>query len=940
VKQLGFFFIFFCWCTDAFCQSGKITGQVQDGETRTPLELATVSVLGPDSTVITYQLSDKSGRFTLQKLPLKKKLFVNVTYTGYAGFQTEVVLSAGKIDTLAVLLALNVSDTTAVVITTTVPVRMNGDTLEINPTAFKLNANAVAEELLNQVPGITIWSDGSITVNGKKVQNLLVDGKPFLGSNDPRIATQNLPKTAIDKIQLYQEYDRTQLGRDAQPQDSLLTMNIKLKEASKKGYFGKAGAGYGTTKRFESDLSFQVYNKTTSVGIGGGINNINKNIGNIQEMFQNNTYRNFNPNLYNVGRFGLGGINRNHSLGSVFTQNFIESTNSRQNNRLTVNYNTSGTDAFITDLTLQNRATVNNPQNIREEGVQNNRNFRHDLGVNYIRTYSYNDNLNLNGAVNTSNDRGQSSRFSEVRDTANDLQSTNRITSVQNRRSEGASININFAKNDPEDPLKNFNLQASGRTNHNSSEREVKSIFLSYTDISRNALLNRRYTSNNHTLNVSGTLDYNGFKRMLLGRYNLFGISLGFTQTLNYSRSADSTTVSDYDSSSKRYTLNGNLSNQNQRNVLEYIPSLSLSKVFFKWNGTSSRSFNVQVRLMEEFKNDKNESSIVKRNLNRSFQFFRYEGNLSYNQDKRDRYRYYLSLNYSKNFEYASIDQLYTIIDDINAYDIRIGNPSLKNRVNHRINANMNFNTQKPKSPYSFNSSINGGFTRSINAFTDSVINDRSGKRLTYSINADESSNLYFNYNLNVSRRFSKSQLQLIYNAQFSAGRFPNYIDRAYNVSETNSASNNISLQFSLRSILVLNLDQAFQYNKTKQTAIGLNAFTNRSKTTRLGAVLNFPPNFSFSSTLDRIQNSSLNRPTILLHAFATYRMMKQQGELKFSAMDILKQYQNITNSVYSYGTTTRITNGLQQFFLLTLSYYPRNFGKTEVKKQTQNVSY
>ena len=64
---------------------------------------------------------------------------------------------------------------------------------------------------------------------------------------------------------------------------------------------------------------------------------------------------------------------------------------------------------------------------------------------------------------------------------------------------------------------------------------------------------------------------------------------------------------------------------------------------------------------------------------------------------------------------------------------------------------------------------------------------------------------------------------------------------------------------------------------------------------------------------------------------------MNQQSELKFSAMDVLKQYQNITNSASAYGTTTRITNGLQQYFLLTFSYYPRKFGKMEIKKQAVN---
>ena len=298
-----------------------------------------------------YQTKKES--FVFDKLPLKQKLLVSVTYTGYADYKTFIQLEDGKKDTLRVLLELNSKDSLGVVVTATIPVRMNGDTLEINPAAFKMKPDAVVEELLNQVPGITIWSDGSITMNGQKVQNLYVDGKPFMGSTDPRIATQNLPKAAIDRIQLYQEYDRSNIGQQKQPQDSVLTMNIKLKESSKKGYFGKAGAGYGTTESYEGDLSFQVYNKKSSAGIGGGINNINKSIGNLQELFQNNTYRNYNPNLYSVGRFGGEGISRNHSIGGVLTHNFIETENSRQSNRLTVNYNVSGTKGFITNLELR-----------------------------------------------------------------------------------------------------------------------------------------------------------------------------------------------------------------------------------------------------------------------------------------------------------------------------------------------------------------------------------------------------------------------------------------------------------------------------------------------------------------------------------------------------------------------------------------------------------
>src|SRR5690606_38744277 len=86
-----------------------------------------------------------------------------------------------------------------VVVKAVMPITMNGDTLEINPAAFKLDSNAVVEDMLRRVPGVTMWGDGTITVNGQKVNNVYVDGKPFFGS-DPAVATQNLPKNAIEKI--------------------------------------------------------------------------------------------------------------------------------------------------------------------------------------------------------------------------------------------------------------------------------------------------------------------------------------------------------------------------------------------------------------------------------------------------------------------------------------------------------------------------------------------------------------------------------------------------------------------------------------------------------------------------------------------------------------------------------------------------------------------
>ena len=167
-----------------------------------------------------------------------------------------------------------------------------------------------------------------------------------------------------------------------------------------------------------------------------------------------------------------------------------------------------------------------------------------------------------------------------------------------------------------------------------------------------------------------------------------------------------------------------------------------------------------------------------------------------------------------------------------------------------------------------------------------------------------------------------------MYSGSFNLGNQPNYIDGIYNISKSSRLSNQISLSFTLASILVTSISERLEYNQVRQTVSNLNSFTNSSNTTNISLNINYPKDVSFGSTLDHINNSSLDKPTILWNAFVTYRIMKQQGELKFAAMDILKQYKNITNSVSAYGTSTNITNGLQQYFMLTFSYYPRKFGK------------
>src|SRR5690606_19015445 len=95
----------------------------------------------------------------------------------------------------------NIINLEGVVISGAPPIRIKTDTLEFNAASFKVRPDANVEALLKELPGVDIDEDGKITVNGKEVNQILVNGKPFF-DKDGKIALQNLPANLINKVQV------------------------------------------------------------------------------------------------------------------------------------------------------------------------------------------------------------------------------------------------------------------------------------------------------------------------------------------------------------------------------------------------------------------------------------------------------------------------------------------------------------------------------------------------------------------------------------------------------------------------------------------------------------------------------------------------------------------------------------------------------------------
>ena len=113
------------------------------------------------------------------------------SFVGYVDNQQKITLTASDtvVDLGRISLTIRSSQLDEVVVSATPPpVRMNGDTLEFNSAAFKLDSTAQVQDLIRILPGVTLWmADGNITVNGKKISEVRVNGKPFFGS-EPRIS--------------------------------------------------------------------------------------------------------------------------------------------------------------------------------------------------------------------------------------------------------------------------------------------------------------------------------------------------------------------------------------------------------------------------------------------------------------------------------------------------------------------------------------------------------------------------------------------------------------------------------------------------------------------------------------------------------------------------------------------------------------------------------
>ncbi len=265
-----------------FAQERKISGTLADRDSKEAVMQATVHLLKPDSTFVTGTLTDEDGHFSVSA-PEDGKYIVKLTSVGYVTQTKNVTIANGKDVALGNISfvpdAIMLKEAT--VVGQAAKVTVKKDTFIYDASAYRTPEGSVVEELVKKLPGAQIDDDGKITINGKEVKKILVDGKEFM-TGDTKTAMKNLPTSIINNIRAYdQQSDLARVtGIDDGNEETVLDFGIK--PGMNKGMFANIDAGIGTKNRYAERtmlayfndkwrlMGFTSANNTNDTGYPGG----------------------------------------------------------------------------------------------------------------------------------------------------------------------------------------------------------------------------------------------------------------------------------------------------------------------------------------------------------------------------------------------------------------------------------------------------------------------------------------------------------------------------------------------------------------------------------------------------------------------------------------------------------------------------------------------
>ena len=271
---------------------GLVFGTVQDAFLKTPLPEAKVSLLlAADSTVvidsipITKKMRDdgtvREAQFMLQPEKKTCKYLLRGTLDGYEDGYLPLTIDANESraymldDALELRKIRQVNLGEVTVTATKVKMYYRGDTIVYDATAFKLPDGSMLDDLIHQMPGVTIDEYGQIFVNGRKIDELQLGSRSFMRGNS-KVLMENLPYYTVKDIKVYDQDTDLNRALNAEVEKKKFVMDVNLKPEYQMGYVANVEAAGGTEKRWLGRAFLLGFTKHTRYTLLGNSNNVNE----------------------------------------------------------------------------------------------------------------------------------------------------------------------------------------------------------------------------------------------------------------------------------------------------------------------------------------------------------------------------------------------------------------------------------------------------------------------------------------------------------------------------------------------------------------------------------------------------------------------------------------------------------------------------------------
>lgn len=307
----------------AFAQNIRMQGTIKDS-TGVALEMANVMAVNKvTNSMDSYGITDEAGRYQLS-LAANSTYIIKASYIGYVPF--EITVTTGTENMIKNIVLKQGIELSGIEIVHEMPVTIKGDTIVYNSDSFTNGSERKLGDVLKKLPGVVVDKDGGVTVEGKEVSKLMVEGKDFF-DGDTKLGVQNIPADAISKVEVLRNYNEISQLKGVENNQDNVAMNIKLKEGKKNFWFGdvSAGASIGDGDRYLVNPKLFYYNPKFSFNFIGNLNNNGELPLTMQDYFKfSGGFRNLmkkGGTTFNIGSNDLGlSLMRNNRAKEIETK--------------------------------------------------------------------------------------------------------------------------------------------------------------------------------------------------------------------------------------------------------------------------------------------------------------------------------------------------------------------------------------------------------------------------------------------------------------------------------------------------------------------------------------------------------------------------------------------------------------------------------------------